>query len=524
MADVKTIKAIPSEIMTSAGTGQTTLRGTSASLPYNANLLKRLQTIIGNETYDGNLFDNEGFEPGSVTIEEMQQLLTQVAIRFDNDPNYYTKRDYQYLIWYLCSQLIYCTSDTIDWGEQIEKLIQDIEALHTRINAAFEDISDLGTRIDATNVQINSVNERLKEANDQIDDLYIKSKDANDRIEQLVSRVDNTNIRIDETLQMIDANSDAISDIKDQLKNFNPDKCVLEAGTGIKIEDNIISAKTDNAFTVSNVTIGEYSDGMVIDANTPIVDILKKILQKVVDVIAVNPKVTLSGHSQQVEYGTSVNTGLTIDLTQGYFKPASSDWNGANQSMHYKIDSIGGNLDWTITDLQARASDHSTITEVKTYSNYTVQISEPEVTIPVKSNNEASDVRCNITALTASNSVTITPKYKAFIGGVDAESIDVLDSAKIRAVTNYWLPVTPSSQTLLNGTPTSNNGKQILIACPNCYELESVNSELGTDMTDAFDQKGTVTVKCGEVEVEYNCYLCVVYEECKFQTVKFKKA
>ena len=489
MADVKTIKAIPSEIMTSAGTGQTTLRGTSASLPYNANLLKRLQAIIGNETYDGNLFDNEGFEPGSVTIEEMQQLLTQVAIRFDNDPNYYTKKDYQYLIWYLCSQLIYCTSDTIDWGEQIEKLIQDIEALHIRIDSAFKDISGLGTRID-----------------------------------RLISRVDNTNIRIDETLKMIDANSDAISDIKDQLKNLNPSESVLEAGTGIKIEDNIISAKTDNAFTVSNVTIGEYSDGMVIDANTPIVDILKKILQKVVDVIAVNPKVTLSGHSQQVEYGTSVNTGLTIDLTQGYFKPASSDWNGANQQMHYKIDSIDGDLDWTITDLQARASDHSTITEVKTYSNYTVQISEPEVTIPVKSNNEASDVRCNITALTASNSVTITPKYKAFIGGVDAESIDVLDSAKIRVVTNYWLPVTPSSQTLLNGIPTSNNGKQILIACPSCYELESVNSELGTDMTDAFDQKGTVTVKCGEVDVEYNCYLCVVYEECKFQTVKFKKA
>jgi hypothetical protein len=97
---------------------------------------------------------------------------------------------------------------------------------------------------------------------------------------------------------MIDANSDAISDIQDQLKNLNPSESVLEAGTGIKIEDNIISAKTDNAFTVSNVTIGEYSDGMVIDANTPIVDILKKILQKVVDVIAVNPKVTLSGHSQ----------------------------------------------------------------------------------------------------------------------------------------------------------------------------------------------------------------------------------
>jgi hypothetical protein len=107
MADVKTIKVIPSEIVTSAGTGQTTLRGTSANLPYNASLLKRLQAIIGKESYDSNLFDNEDFAAEAMSLEDLQKLLTQVVIRFDNDPDYYTKRDYQYLIWYLCSHLLY---------------------------------------------------------------------------------------------------------------------------------------------------------------------------------------------------------------------------------------------------------------------------------------------------------------------------------------------------------------------------------------------------------------------------------
>jgi hypothetical protein len=37
----------------------------------------------------------------------LQQLLTQVLIRFDNNPNYYTKTDYQYLLWYLCGLLQY---------------------------------------------------------------------------------------------------------------------------------------------------------------------------------------------------------------------------------------------------------------------------------------------------------------------------------------------------------------------------------------------------------------------------------
>jgi hypothetical protein len=42
-------------------------------------------------------------------------------------------------------------------------------------------------------------------------------------------------------------------------------------------------------------------------------------------------------------------------------------------------------------------------------------------------------------------------------------------------------------------------------------------------MTDSFDLKGVVDVKCGELTVQYNCYMCVVYGNCGFQTVKLGK-
>jgi hypothetical protein len=121
--------------------------------------------------------------------------------------------------------------------------------------------------------------------------------------------------------------------------------------------------------------------------------------------------------------------------------------------------------------------------------------------------------------------ITFTPYYNAFIGGIDVESISELTSASIRSVTAHQLSVTPTAKTLLNGQPTSNNAKKaILIACPSVYQLTSVQSELGTDMTDSFDLKGSVNVQCGEKTVSYNCYLCVVHGECKFQTVKLGKA
>jgi hypothetical protein len=104
MSELK-FKPVPYDIVTSASTGRMTVRGTDANAPYNSNLLNRLQAIVTSSA-DNNMF-NKDIDFGDFSLANLQELLTQVAIRFDNDPNYYTKRDYQYLIWYLCKSLKY---------------------------------------------------------------------------------------------------------------------------------------------------------------------------------------------------------------------------------------------------------------------------------------------------------------------------------------------------------------------------------------------------------------------------------
>jgi hypothetical protein len=252
-------------------------------------------------------------------------------------------------------------------------------------------------------------------------------------------------------------------------------------------------------------------------------------LQVVIGVKAVNPTLSLSGLSKSEEYGTSIpETKLSISLNQGYFEPADNRWNGEKQYMNCSITSVSVSGQPATVSGQTSASftiPAQTLTSVKTYSITDNNVSANSV-VPVNSNNQSISEEKGFTGGKAKSSgtVTFTPYYNAFIGGIDVESIEELTSSNIRGVTSYQLNVTPTTKTLLNGQATSNNAKKaILIACPSVYKLTSVQSELGTDMTDSFDVQGTVNVQCGEQSVPYNCYLCVVYGECKFQTVKLGK-
>lgn len=140
MSELK-FKPVPYDIVTSASTGKTTVRNTNANAPYNSNLLSRLQAIA-DQVYVDNLFTKDDINFGSYEVSDLQKLLTQVVIRFDNDPNYYTKRDYQYLIWYLCKNLIYIGSKEIP-DVDFEQLVNDISDLSDRIKRLEETVAKL---------------------------------------------------------------------------------------------------------------------------------------------------------------------------------------------------------------------------------------------------------------------------------------------------------------------------------------------------------------------------------------------
>jgi hypothetical protein len=70
MAEIRQIQVIPSQVENTAGSGGITLRGTSANMPYNKNLLSKLQAIVGKDwSYDDSLFGDEQLP--DVTIDDL---------------------------------------------------------------------------------------------------------------------------------------------------------------------------------------------------------------------------------------------------------------------------------------------------------------------------------------------------------------------------------------------------------------------------------------------------------------------
>lgn len=460
MSELK-FKPVPYDIVTSASTGKMTVRGTDANAPYNSNLLNRLQAIVSSSA-DNNMF-NEEVDFGDFSLEHLQELLTQVAIRFDNDPNYYTKRDYQYLIWYLCKSLKYLENNDVT-KEDFNKIQKSAEELLARIEAL------------------------------EIETGELKDQDIK---------------------------------ILEDIENLKNNQQVLEAGDSIEIDEN----NKINAIISEDIQVTIPVGGLnrTIKAGEDITAVLKELLQVVIGVKAVNPSITLESINKTKEYGTKIplqQIGFT--LTQGYFEPADSRWNGARQYMDCAMTSVnvpGGSTFVDSIDGYVEIPEQI-LTEVREYKITSNTVSANTV-VPNDSNGNPLSEEKGFAggSVGTSGTTTFTPYYNAFIGGIDVESISELTSANIRSVTAHQLPVTPTAKTLLNGQPTSNNAKKaILIACPSVYQLTLVQSELGTDMTDSFDLKGSVNVKCGEEIVPYNCYLCVVHGECKFQTVKLGKA
>lgn len=425
MSNVKRIQVIPSQIDRPASQEGVTLTGTYSNLPYNKNAIKRLQAIVGdNFAGDLNIFDNEEGSFKILPLERIQQLLTQVLIRFDNSPDYYTKSDYQYLIWYLCQSLGYFSQGGVSEG--------DLESLQKAITELQEKVS-------------------------------------------------------------------ALSETKQDL---------LSAGNGIEIDSNIISAKTTESFKVSNVNIGGYTDGMIIDENTPILEILKTILQKTVDVKANAPTVKLTGDNYKAEYGSETTKTSTVTLTQGSFTSVDTTSWTTNQKMDCKLQGITDDWEWSISEdgMKATSTNKYVATSVQTFSVSSASISQNTI-IPKKSNGENSDVSYNNTSLSVSGSIKVTPYYKLYYGPIATTDITSITASDVKQLENTLQADFPLSSKTTTDV-YHGGGKSIIIACPKDYELSAVTDGMGNSLMKNFRQKSTLDIPCGnEVLVTYNLYL-----------------
>lgn len=106
--NITNVKTIPCTIERPPSTGFETRRGLCTNLPYNQDMLCRLQVVVNNIT-EGECKNSffEGDYDVIDNIDDLKKILSEVLIRFDTSPDYYTKSDYAALISVLYQSLLY---------------------------------------------------------------------------------------------------------------------------------------------------------------------------------------------------------------------------------------------------------------------------------------------------------------------------------------------------------------------------------------------------------------------------------
>lgn len=463
MADIRQIQVIPSQIERTAGNGGVTLRGTSANLSYNKNLLQKLQAIVNKDwTQDDSLFD-DGQLP-VVTIEELQKLLTQVVIRFDNDPNYYTKRDYYYLIWYLCESLIYITNTG-------QASVDSLTALQTQIDA-------LIPRLDGVDSQITSILNQLA---------AIDVTSLDNRVSQLEQQVQ---------------------------------QGLLTAGSGIAIDStNVISAVYTEPTFYTTVKVGGLDANSEIKQGDNIVDILKKILNKLVDVIRTDPKVSLTLDITEAELGSTPTIQGTVRLTDGYYDPAEQGTMMSRQYMQCQLeDPILGHF----TTFQNNGTTMTLTGTANIVGNTTMRA---QVSVTSQNPGLMSDGK----TVSAQSQDTFTFPLQAnikayrylYIGQLDfiGQSLPAMNNMVVSLTNNDLTKLTKlySDQSKVDHTSpiTIPPSTSVVIACPLGYKLSKVID--GDSLIDVVGQyklySKTIRLNCGGTHTEdYKLYLKTIFK------------
>lgn len=132
--------------------------------------------------------------------------------------------------------------------------------------------------------------------------------------------------------------------------------------------------------------------------------------------------------------------------------------------------------------------------------------------------------------LSKSKTVTVTGKYKYFMGYSSNTEYSQFNSAAVRALTTKTGNVTvDGTTTIVDGTAIKSNGKSIIIACPAKYKLASINNGVGANIIDNFTTKGSygnVDVATGNITTTYKVYVYPITNgaEVEFKNVTLTKA
>lgn len=284
-------------------------------------------------------------------------------------------------------------------------------------------------------------------------------------------------------------------------------------------------------FQVTGVTVGNLKSGDDINRGDDIMTLLKKMLQKTIDVKAEAPTAVLSPTGNtDVEYGTvPADLNFTVTMTQGKFTAAESGWN-TNQAMNCKLTDVKidgnaatiaeGGMSATYTVAGTAIKAVKTVSATATVSANTV--------VPKKNNGENSTKTYAGGTITVTGTKTWTPKFNYYIGYADKTTVASLTSADVKALNakKAMIPITGGNQTLVSSSITS-NGYSIIIAVPNVYKLATVQNGVGASILGSFSETGQMSVECADgVTYSYNVYIYPITNgaQVEFKNVTLVKA
>jgi hypothetical protein len=344
-----------------------------------------------------------------------------------------------------------------------------------------------------------------------------------------------------------------------------------------KLKKDIVVAGLSGQFGAGN-----YANGNTIPAGTDIQTILQNLLCKELYPTATStdgtisnsiaqPTVTLS-HSGTIEVGTEVSmtkaevaestvsttpnkvTGMANgysaaddDSADSTATSVSKEWStsrtGNNYAMSATVTKFNGG-DTTATtpaSVSTRSMAETTIgyaaegtNKVKisvTGDTFTGSVEEIPVMYLVSNlgNTDADkkttkvNAQTDVTPAAPTNSkeVSVTGKYKYFLGYSANTAFNQFDSASVRALTakTDWIEI-DGTTTIVDDKPSmTSNGKSIVIACPSKYKLATIQNGVGANILPNFSSEGNVTVTTGSIETTYKVY---VYPITNGATVEFK--
>lgn len=155
--NISHIRQIPSdtEIPIHNNTSSTQ-RPLCANFPENKNLVNQIEAIVlSDENLHDDLFTGEYSKIKS--LEDLKKILSEVLIRFDTDPDHYTKEDYAVLMRLLYSALLYLYGQIEEFKPPIisvnEQQIEPTEENEFKLSIGTDDQDHL--EVETSNGKVN---------------------------------------------------------------------------------------------------------------------------------------------------------------------------------------------------------------------------------------------------------------------------------------------------------------------------------------------------------------------------------